>query len=162
MLAFESLTPQDLLKEVAEYLCQLADNHAKRPATTQHDKARNTARVNALVGAAMDLEAATIIPANSILRKNKQRLEYLRGELRAERISYGELAELQSLAPHIDPSDVELLEPAGIPETQADADPRDFLITTLKNNPERRPDCLRRWAGYLWRTGRGTDRTGLA
>lgn len=47
----------------------------------------------------------------------KQRLEYLRGELRAERISYEELAELQSLAPHIEPGDVELLEAAGIPES---------------------------------------------
>lgn len=46
----------------------------------------------------------------------KQRLEYLRGELRAERISYGELHELQSLAPHIEPGDVELLEAAGVPE----------------------------------------------
>lgn len=44
------------------------------------------------------------------------RLEYLRGELRAERISYGELAELQSLADHIEPGDVELLEAAGVPE----------------------------------------------
>jgi len=46
----------------------------------------------------------------------EQRLEYLRGELRAERISYGELAELQALLPHIDPADVELLEAAGVPE----------------------------------------------
>lgn len=46
----------------------------------------------------------------------RKRLEYLRGELRAERISYGELADLQSLAEHIDPSDVELLEAAGVPE----------------------------------------------
>ena len=44
------------------------------------------------------------------------RLEYLRQELRAERISMGELHELQSLAKHIDPSDVELLEAAGVPE----------------------------------------------
>ena len=35
-------------------------------------------------------------------KKIKQRLEYLRKELRAERISYGELIELQSLAEHID------------------------------------------------------------
>jgi hypothetical protein len=42
----------------------------------------------------------------------KERLEYLRGELRAERISYGELAELQALAEHIEPGDVELLEAA--------------------------------------------------
>jgi len=46
----------------------------------------------------------------------KKRLEYLRKELRAERISYGELAELQSLSKFIDPSDVELLEAAGVSE----------------------------------------------
>lgn len=46
----------------------------------------------------------------------KQRLEELRVELRAERISYGELAELQSLADLIEPGDVELLEAAGVPE----------------------------------------------
>lgn len=45
-----------------------------------------------------------------------KRLEYLRGEIRAERISYGELAELQSYAPYIDSGDVELLEWAGVPE----------------------------------------------
>ena len=32
----------------------------------------------------------------------KKRLEYLRGELRAERISYGELDELIGLTKHID------------------------------------------------------------
>lgn len=46
----------------------------------------------------------------------KQRLEYLRGELRGERIGTGELLELQSLASHIEPGDVELLEAAGVPE----------------------------------------------
>jgi hypothetical protein len=46
----------------------------------------------------------------------KERLEELRTELRAERISYGELAELQSLAEHIEEDDVELLEAAGVPE----------------------------------------------
>jgi len=46
------------------------------------------------------------------------RLEYLRGELRAERISWGELAELQGLADQIDPGDLELLEAAGVPEEQ--------------------------------------------
>jgi len=46
----------------------------------------------------------------------KERLEELRQELRAERISFGELAELQGLAEHIDPGDVELLEAAGVPE----------------------------------------------
>ena len=46
----------------------------------------------------------------------KERLEYLRQELRAERISCGELIELQGLAEHIEPDDVELLEAAGVPE----------------------------------------------
>ena len=45
-----------------------------------------------------------------------ERLEYLRTELRAERISYSELAELQSLARYIEAGDVELLEAAGVPE----------------------------------------------
>jgi hypothetical protein len=45
-----------------------------------------------------------------------ERLEYLRGEIRAERISYGEIAELQGLAEYIDPADVELLQWAGVPE----------------------------------------------
>lgn len=50
----------------------------------------------------------------------RERLEYLRGELRGERISYGELAELQGLADQIDPGDVELLEAAGVPEFPED------------------------------------------
>jgi hypothetical protein len=50
----------------------------------------------------------------------KERLEYLRQELRAERLSWGELAELQDLADHIEPGDVELLEAAGVPEDKAD------------------------------------------
>lgn len=46
----------------------------------------------------------------------KKRLEYLRGEIRAERISYGEIAELQSLEKYIDNGDVELLEWADVEE----------------------------------------------
>lgn len=49
-------------------------------------------------------------------KKIKARLEYLRQELRQERMSYGELAELQDLIPYIDKSDIELLEAAGVPE----------------------------------------------
>jgi len=47
-----------------------------------------------------------------------ERLQELREELRAERISYSELAELQSYARYIDKDDVELLEAAGVAETQ--------------------------------------------
>lgn len=45
-----------------------------------------------------------------------ERLRYLRGEIVAERISYGEIAELQSLTAYIDPGDMLLLEWAGVPE----------------------------------------------
>ena len=43
-------------------------------------------------------------------------LEHLRGEIRGECISWGELADLQDMAELIDPGDVELLEWAGVPE----------------------------------------------
>ena len=46
----------------------------------------------------------------------RARLEYLRGEIEAERISYSELYELQNLVPFIEPGDVQLLEWAGVPE----------------------------------------------
>jgi hypothetical protein len=49
-------------------------------------------------------------------QKKQDRLEYLRGELRAEKISYGDLAELQSLREYIGSDDVELLEAAGAEE----------------------------------------------
>lgn len=49
-------------------------------------------------------------------KEAKVRLEYLRGEINAERISYEEIAELQSLIPYIEPDDVQLLEWAGVPE----------------------------------------------
>jgi hypothetical protein len=53
---------------------------------------------------------------NDTVEMKKNRLEELRIELREERISYGELAELQSLVEFIEESDVELLEAAGVPE----------------------------------------------
>lgn len=45
------------------------------------------------------------------------RIEEIRTELRAERISYGELAELSGLVEYISPDDLEMLEAAGVPET---------------------------------------------
>ena len=60
----------------------------------------------------------------------KKRLEYLRKELKAEKISYSELIELQSLSKYIDKNDVELLQGAGIPENAAD----------LFNTPELLPE----------------------
>lgn len=60
---------------------------------------------------------AEIKAANA--RHAKTRLEHLRTELRAERISYAELAELKDLARYIEAGDVELLEAAGVPEYEA-------------------------------------------
>ena len=48
--------------------------------------------------------------------KIQKRLDYLRKEIEAERISDWEIAELQSLAKFIDSSDVLLLEWAGVEE----------------------------------------------
>lgn len=61
------------------------------------------------------------MPRKSLTRE-QERLEELRLRLRAQDISYGELAELQGLAPYIAPGDVELLEPAGVPEFPEDDD----------------------------------------
>lgn len=47
----------------------------------------------------------------------KERLEYIRAELRSNRISYSEILELQTLSKYIDNNDVELLEAAGIHES---------------------------------------------
>ncbi len=63
-------------------------------------------------------------------KKIQERLEYLRSEIKAERISYGEIAELQSLAGHISPGDVELLEWAGVKECQP------VRLVWLKNGVE--------------------------
>ena len=46
------------------------------------------------------------------------RLAYLGAEIRAERISYAEIAELESLKQYIDPKDTLLLEWAGVKENE--------------------------------------------
>lgn len=51
-----------------------------------------------------------------VTQEIQDRLEYLRTQLNEECISYSELAELQSLAAHIEPGDTQLLEAAGVPE----------------------------------------------
>lgn len=47
-----------------------------------------------------------------------ERLEYLREQIHAQCISYGEIAELESLREHIPPDDAELHEWAGTPESE--------------------------------------------
>lgn len=59
----------------------------------------------------------------------KTRLEYLRKQIENESISYGEIAELQSLADHIDKNDTLLLQWAGVEEN--DPDNNDFLNSPM-------------------------------
>lgn len=66
------------------------------------------------------------------------RLEYLRGEIEAERISYGEIAELQSLAEHIQDGDVVLLEWAGREEDHSWRGSLSHMEKTETNNQPRR------------------------
>ena len=49
-------------------------------------------------------------------KEAKKRLKEIRREIVKERVSYGEIAELQNLAKYIDSGDVLLLEWAGVPE----------------------------------------------
>lgn len=70
-----------------------------------------------VVGKNCDLGYKTKKEAEEFISSvNKKRLEYLRGEIKTERISYSELLELQSLKKYIDRNDVELLEWAGVKE----------------------------------------------
>lgn len=45
-----------------------------------------------------------------------ERLASIRQSIEDESVSYGEIAELQSLVEHIDPGDILLLQWAGVPE----------------------------------------------
>lgn len=80
----------------------------------------------------IDLEAGTLERLKSKIRQYHlrkrtgygerhaaRRLEYLRGELEAECISYGELAELAGLKSYIKSGDYQLQEAAGVPESES-------------------------------------------
>jgi hypothetical protein len=84
------------------------------------------------------------------------RLEELRAAIRAENISYGEIAELQGYGEdgHIPEGDVELREWAGLPEHPEDDGPDEFrLMIELGNaamqTPDQVADALRRVAAKL-------------
>jgi hypothetical protein len=66
----------------------------------------------------------------------EERLEYLRGEIRNESISYDEIAELQSMKEYIAPDDVELLEWAGVEEYREDEYARGGSVSPFKNMME--------------------------
>lgn len=83
------------------------------------------------VGADLDTAEAACIPdplEDRPTEGHAARLEELRAELRAERISTGGLLELQGLAAYIEPGDVELLEAGGVPEHE---DPEATYAGTL-------------------------------
>ena len=62
------------------------------------------------------LASYTYLTEQDYINTAKARLSYLRQEIEQERISQAEILELESLKEHIDPSDVLLLQWAGIPE----------------------------------------------
>lgn len=105
-----------------------SDASADRPATFAAFRPGETRGVHLAGGLPTALGMAETFRAEAIA----DRLEYLRGQLRAECISYGELAELQGLADHIPAGDVELLEPAGVPEDQAHMTPAERAQASAK------------------------------
>jgi len=56
----------------------------------------------------------------------KEKLEYLRGEIRKECISYGEIKDLEDLCEYIDPCDDELLIWAGLQPEDEEAMDYDY------------------------------------
>jgi hypothetical protein len=66
----------------------------------------------------------------------EERLEYLRGEIRNESISYDEIVELQSMKEYIAPDDVELLEWAGVEEYPEDEYAKGGAVSPFKNMME--------------------------
>lgn len=67
----------------------------------------------------------------------KVRLEELRRAIHEENISYGEIAELQSLTEFIEEGDIELLEWAGVPEASNLSKGRRLAIRILESIAER-------------------------
>lgn len=76
----------------------------------------------------------------------KKRLEYLRGELKAERMSYDELHELQSYAALIDDGDVELLEAAGVAEFSKRTSTKELVKQIAATLEEMNVDYLQKLA----------------
>jgi hypothetical protein len=66
----------------------------------------------------------------------EERLEYLRGEIRNESISYDEIVELQSMKEYIAPNDVELLQWAGVEEYSEDEYAKGGAVSPFKNMME--------------------------
>lgn len=89
----------------------------------------------------VEFDSDNVVRSFSIIDVNA-RLEYIRGELFAERISYDELCELESLSKYIDDGDVELLEAAGVEETPHYSKGRLALDHFMKQQMENLRGCL--------------------
>jgi len=122
---------RETIKTIANYKIELADTGAfcnvriYEPHATMFNSG----------GSFDNIETAEKWATDKVIKAIKIRLEYLRKELREERISTSELLELQSLIPYIDSNDVELLEAAGVPEFEEETD--------LFETPELIPDNVR-------------------
>ena len=87
------------------------------------------------------------------MNEAKTRLEQIRKSIQAENVSYGELAELQSLVDYINAGDIELLEWAGVPENE-----EALIVWAIKQAADRlyfhgediTPADAQRMAGELW------------
>ena len=77
---------------------------------------------------------------------NKHRLEYLRGRIEAESISYYEISELEGLVEYIEPGDTLLLQWANVPEFPEEEEPSavEELVTTAKRITVAKPLLKRR------------------
>ncbi|MBX3109957.1 MAG: hypothetical protein KF743_12300 [Fimbriimonadaceae bacterium] len=109
-LVRETCTPNSLstgnipvTKEGLERLFDLADKHGRVPKSCRD--ALQVEVTQFLAG----VHSHNVVVLHRSDSEAKHRLEELRTELRRECISYGELAELESLRPNIEPDDVELL-----------------------------------------------------
>lgn len=132
-LAVDEDTEQEFLKELLEDYLQMLSNEydyltsdeaIKETILASEYEFTESGKIEASKKKARKRRAEQVM---YIPNKIKERLEYLRGEIEAERISYGEIIELQSLSDYIDPSDVVLREWAGLPEnTEASKKKADY------------------------------------
>lgn len=103
--AEEKQSPAEVAEEIVEE-AKAESLDAKRRLQARNDEIRGQ----------YGLDKKEETPNHDTPKEIKERLEYLRGEILAERISTGEIGELQSLAKYIDSGDTLLLEWAGVGE----------------------------------------------
>lgn len=110
----------DTIFSMAKFLKLIEDGKVKATGTQSNTaETETTPEIEKSVESVKEepkVEASTEVVSEAKKETPKERLEYLRQQLRNENISTDELVELQSLVTYIDKGDVELLEAAGVPE----------------------------------------------